>query len=106
MVRRRRDDALVVGVDRDAGPREREQVKVDYRVADRRHLVARGVMARHHAARDEVAAVGDTVIDLDLFALAGTSVAVNTDDERVIAAATHHLPGESLDGLLALLLPH
>ena len=67
--------------------------------------VMRGVMARHHAARDEVAAVGDTVIDLDLFALAGTSVAVNTDDERVIAAATHHLPGESLDGLLPLLLP-
>jgi phosphoserine phosphatase len=51
-----------------------------------------------------VAAVGDTVIDLDLFALAGTSVAVNTDDERVIAAATHHLPDESLDGLLPLLL--
>jgi hydroxymethylpyrimidine pyrophosphatase-like HAD family hydrolase len=62
-------------------------------------------MAPHHVARDEVAAVGDTVVDLDLFALAGTSVAVNTDDERVIAAATHHLPDESLDGLLPLLLP-
>jgi len=66
--------------------------------------VMRDVMARHHVARDEVAAVGDTVVDLDLFALAGTSVAVNTDDERVIAAATHHLPDESLDGLLPLLL--
>jgi phosphoserine phosphatase len=66
--------------------------------------VMRGVMARHHAARDEVAAVGDTVVDLDLFALAGISVAVNTNDERVIAAATHHLPDESLDGLLPLLL--
>ena len=67
--------------------------------------VMRGVMTRHGVARDEVAAVGDTVVDLDLFALAGTSVAVNTSDGRVIEAATHHLPGETLDGLLELLLP-
>ena len=67
--------------------------------------VMRDVMARHGVSRDEVAAVGDTVVDLDLFALAGTSVAVNTSDGRVIEAATHHLPGEPLDGLLELLLP-
>ena len=67
--------------------------------------VMRDVMARHGVSRDEVAAVGDTVIDLDLFALAGTSVAVNTSDGRVIEAATHHLPGETLDGVLELLFP-
>ena len=67
--------------------------------------VMRDVMARHGVSRDEVAAVGDTVVDLDLFALAGTSVAVNTSDGRVIEAATHHLPSETLDGLLELLLP-
>ncbi|SVE39089.1 uncharacterized protein METZ01_LOCUS491943, partial [marine metagenome] len=31
--------------------------------------------------------------------------AVNTSNEQVVAAATHHLPDESLDGLLELLLP-
>ena len=67
--------------------------------------VMRDVMARHGVSRDEVAAVGDTVIDLDLFALAGTSVAVNTSDGRVIEAATHHLPRETLDGVLELLFP-
>ena len=67
--------------------------------------VMRDVMARHGVSRDEVAAVGDTVIDLDLFALAGTSVAVNTSDGRVIEAATHHLPGDTLDGVLELLFP-
>ena len=67
--------------------------------------VMRDVMARHGVSRDEVAAVGDTVVDLDLFALAGTSVAVNTNDGRVIEAATHHLPGETLDGVLELLFP-
>ncbi|HIH78761.1 MAG: HAD family phosphatase [Candidatus Poseidoniia archaeon] len=67
--------------------------------------VMREVVARHGVSRDEVAAVGDTVVDLDLFSLAGTSVAVNTSNERVVDAATHHLPDESLDGLLELLLP-
>ena len=36
--------------------------------------VMRDVMARHVVSRNEVAAVGDTVVDLDLFALAGTSI--------------------------------
>ncbi|MDP7256323.1 MAG: HAD hydrolase family protein, partial [Candidatus Poseidoniia archaeon] len=67
--------------------------------------VMREVVARHGVSRDEVAAVGDTIVDLELFSLAGTSIAVNTSNERVVAAATHHLPDESLDGLFELLLP-
>ena len=34
---------------------------------------------------NEVAAAGDTMVDLPMFEIAGLSIAVNTDDERVIS---------------------
>jgi HAD superfamily PSPase-like hydrolase len=44
--------------------------------------------------KKQVAAIGDTTVDLPMFERAGLSVAVNTDDKRVIEKADYHLKGD------------
>ena len=50
-------------------------------------------------ASSEVAAVGDTMVDLPMFEIAGLSIAVNTDDERVISKSKYHLKEGSMKQL-------
>ena len=50
-------------------------------------------------ASSEVAAVGDTMVDLPMFEIAGLSIAVNTDDERVISKSEYHLKEGSMKQL-------
>jgi len=73
--------------------------------AREKDLVLQRVMAERGLTRAQVAAVGDTIIDLTLFKLAGVGIAVNTDDPQVIAGATHHLHQPDLRGILPWLLP-
>jgi len=44
--------------------------------------------------KKQVAAIGDTTVDLPMFKRAGLSVAVNTDDRHVIEKADYHLKGD------------
>jgi len=44
--------------------------------------------------KKQVAAIGDTIVDLPMFERAGLAVAVNTDDKRVIEKADYHLKGD------------
>ena len=48
---------------------------------------------------NEVAAVGDTMVDLPMFEIAGLSIAVNTDDERVISKSEYYLKEGSMKQL-------
>ena len=48
---------------------------------------------------NEVAAVGDTMVDLPMFEIAGLSIAVNTEDERVISKSKYHLKEGSMKQL-------
>ena len=48
---------------------------------------------------NEVAAVGDTMVDLPMFEIAGLSIAVNTDDERVIGKSKYYLKEGSMKQL-------
>ena len=50
-------------------------------------------------ASSEVAAVGDTMVDLPMFEIAGLSIAVNTDDERVISKSKYYLKEGSMKQL-------
>ena len=58
---------------------------------------------RYNLSKNEIAAVGDTVVDIPTFERAGLSVAVNTEDERVISKANYHLKGD-LSELTKLIL--
>jgi len=53
--------------------------------------------------KNEIAAIGDTVVDIPTFERAGLSIAVNTEDERVISKANYHLKG-NLSELIKLIL--
>ena len=44
--------------------------------------------------KKQVAAIGDATVDLPMFERAALSVAVNTDDKRVIEKADYHLKGD------------
>tara|TARA_B100000029_G_scaffold505863_1_gene587368 strand:+ start:1396 stop:2043 length:648 start_codon:yes stop_codon:yes gene_type:complete len=46
---------------------------------------------------NEVAAVGDTVVDLPMFERAGLSIAVNTDKEAVFGKTDYHHNGKLID---------
>ena len=48
---------------------------------------------------NEVAAVGDTMVDLPMFEIAGLSIAVNADDERVISKSEYYLEEGSMKQL-------
>lgn len=51
------------------------------------------MIQKYNYEKNEIAAIGDTVVDIPTFERAGLSVAVNTDDERVISKANYHLKG-------------
>ena len=52
----------------------------------------------------EVAAVGDTMVDLPMFEIAGLSIAVNTNDERVISKSKYHLKEGSMKQLADVII--
>ena len=65
--------------------------------------VMEGMIEKYNLSKNEIAAIGDTVVDIPTFERAGLSVAVNTEDERVISKATYHLKGD-LSKLTKLIL--
>ena len=65
--------------------------------------VMEGMIEKYNLSKNEIAAVGDTVVDIPTFERAGLSIAVNTEDERVISKANYHLKGE-LSELTKLIL--
>ena len=52
------------------------------------------MIEKYNFSKNEIAAVGDTVVDIPTFERAGLSIAVNTEDERVISKANYHLKGD------------
>ena len=52
------------------------------------------MIEKYNLSKNEIAAVGDTVVDIPTFERAGLSIAVNTEDERVISKANYHLKGD------------
>ena len=54
--------------------------------------------------KEEVAAVGDTTVDIPLFQRSGLGIAVNTDDERVISEADYHLKENNLRKLIPVII--
>jgi len=56
--------------------------------------VMKKMIKKYNCKKDEIAAVGDTVVDIPTFERAGLSIAVNTEDERVIRKADYHLKGD------------
>ena len=65
--------------------------------------VMEGMIEKYNLSKNEIAAIGDTVVDIPTFERAGLSVAVNTEDERVISKANYHLKGD-LSELTKLIL--
>jgi len=61
------------------------------------------MIEKYNFNKNEIAAVGDTVVDIPTFERAGLSIAVNTEDERVINKANYHLKGD-LTELKSLIL--
>ena len=61
------------------------------------------IIKKYKLEKNEIAAVGDTMVDLPMFEIAGLSIAVNTDDERVIKQADYQLKSEDLSTLLKLI---
>ena len=61
------------------------------------------MIKKYKFTRDEIAAIGDTVVDIPTFERAGLSIAVNTDDIRVISKASYHLKG-SLSELVKIII--
>ena len=51
------------------------------------------MIEKYNCEKNEIAAVGDTIVDVPTFERAGLSIAVNTNDERVISRANYHLKG-------------
>jgi len=62
------------------------------------------LLDRLKVSRDEVAAVGDTIVDIPLFERAGLSIAVNTDDLRVIGEVDYHLRENNLGILIPIII--
>jgi len=54
--------------------------------------------------KEEVAAVGDTTVDIPLFQRSGLGIAVNTDNERVISEADYHLKENNLRKLIPVII--
>ena len=61
------------------------------------------MIKEYNFRKNEIAAIGDTVVDIPTFERAGLSIAVNTEDERVISKANYHLKG-NLSELIKLIL--
>jgi len=52
------------------------------------------MIEKYKCSKNEIAAIGDTVVDIPTFERAGLSIAVNTEDKRVISKANYHLKGD------------
>ena len=52
------------------------------------------MIEKYNLKKNEIAAIVDTMVDIPTFERAGLSVAVNTEDERVISKADYHLKGD------------
>tara|TARA_B100001094_G_scaffold231250_1_gene226009 strand:+ start:1689 stop:2333 length:645 start_codon:yes stop_codon:yes gene_type:complete len=61
------------------------------------------MIEKYNFNKNEIAAIGDTMVDIPTFERAGLSIAVNTEDERVITKADYHLKG-NLTELTKLIL--
>tara|TARA_B100000029_G_scaffold289658_1_gene283356 strand:- start:1934 stop:2581 length:648 start_codon:yes stop_codon:yes gene_type:complete len=61
------------------------------------------LLERLNFSKAEVAAVGDTVVDIPLFERAGLAIAVNTDDQRVINEVDYHHKEKNLEGLIPII---
>ena len=66
--------------------------------------VMEGMIEKYNLSKNEIAAVGDTVVDIPTFERAGLSVAVNTEDERVISKAKRRF--SSVDAYLETCIKH
>ena len=53
--------------------------------------------------KENIVAVGDTIVDIPLFERSGLSIAVNTKDKRVIKKADYHHKEKNLEGLMNLI---
>jgi len=58
--------------------------------------VLRKIINENNIRENEVIAVGDEEIDIGMFEIAKTSIAVNTDNSKVIEKATYHVKEENL----------
>ena len=61
------------------------------------------LLERLNFSKKEVAAVGDTVVDIPLFERAGLAIAVNTDDQKVIDEVDYHLKEKNLRNLIPII---
>lgn len=61
------------------------------------------LLERLNVSKEEVAAVGDTVVDIPLFERAGLGIAVNTNDQKVIDEADYHLKEKNLGNLIPII---
>lgn len=52
------------------------------------------IIKKYNYKKNQVAAVGDTIVDIPMFDRAGLAIAVNTDDKKVIEKADYHLKGD------------
>ena len=62
------------------------------------------LIEKYGYVKDEIAAIGDTVVDLPMFERAGLSIAVNTNDVNVIEKADYHLKSENMNQLTKLII--
>ena len=53
-------------------------------------------MDENNIKESEVVAVGDEEVDIGMFEIAEISIAVNTENSKVIEKATHHVKEENL----------
>ena len=58
--------------------------------------VLRKIINENDIRESEVIAVGDEEIDIEMFEIAKTSIAVNTNNSKVIEKATYHVKEENL----------
>ena len=52
------------------------------------------IIKKYNYKKNQIAAVGDTIVDIPMFDRAGLAIAVNTDDKKVIEKADYHLKGD------------
>ena len=58
--------------------------------------VLRKILDENNIKESEVVAVGDEEVDIGMFEIAKTSIAVNTNNSKVIEKATYHVKEENL----------
>ncbi|MEC9332587.1 MAG: HAD family phosphatase [Candidatus Thermoplasmatota archaeon] len=61
------------------------------------------LLKKLNMSREEVVAIGDTVVDIPLFERATLGIAVNTDNNKVIEIADYHLKEKDLRNLIPII---